>query len=87
MTLATEKSNGEKKILEIEPWPADEVSTRNCYHCLVSGEGLHVGCRLGHSLATNSHKKRRLLTYNGVIRISRLLKPCRYCQDFRNDWG
>jgi hypothetical protein len=84
--MTTEKSNGEKKLLEIEPWPADEVSTRNCYHCLVSGGGIHVGCRLEHSLSTNSHKKRRL-TYNGVIRVSRLLKPCRGCPDFCNNWG
>jgi hypothetical protein len=86
LTMIVEESNEEKKLLEIEPWPADEVSTRNCYHCLVFGGGLHVGCRLGHSLSTNSHKKRRL-TYNGVIRMPRLLKPCLGCPDFRNDWG
>ena len=27
--LVTEKSDRERNLLEIEPWPADEISTRN----------------------------------------------------------
>jgi len=86
LTLVTEKSDKTRKLLTVGSWPADEISTRNCCHCLVSGGGIYVGCRLGHTLGTNSHKKRRELTYNGVVRMPQLLKPCQGCQDFCNDW-
>jgi hypothetical protein len=63
-----------------------EVSTRNCYHCLVPKEGIYVSCRKGHPMITVSGRHKHRLTYNGVIRLARLMKPCQNCPDFDNDW-
>ena len=84
---AESKVNTRKRSLSIvTPWPLDEVSTRNCYHCLAPRSGIYVSCRKGHSMVTTSGKHKRQLTYNGVIRQKRLLKPCQGCKDFDNIW-
>ena len=76
-----------RRLLSIvTPWSLDEVSTRNCYHCLAPKRGIYVSCRKGHPMVTTSGKHKRQLTYNGVIRQKRLLKPCHGCSDFDNSW-
>jgi len=75
-----------RRFMETEPWPTEEVSTRNCYHCLAPNERIYVSCRKGHAMVTVSGQHRRRLTYNGVIRLARLMKPCQDCPDFDNDW-
>lgn len=75
-----------RKFMETEPWLADEVSTRNCYHCLAPKEGIYVSCRMKHLMITISGQHKRRLTYNGVIRLARLMKPCESCPDFDNHW-
>ena len=76
-----------KQFITVEGWPEDEVSTRNCYHCLAPSEGVHVRCRCGHEMVTEYYRHLRQLTYNGVIRSDALLKLCRRCADFDNNWG
>ena len=61
-------------------WDADEYSSRNCYNCLVRGDLVY--CRKGHTLVSISPGHKELLTYKGVVRTNRLLKPCVDC----NDW-
>ena len=87
MTVAARVRRRQKRFMVVEPWPFDEVSTRNCCHCLAPREGIYVSCRKGHPMTTKSSRHKRQLTYNGVIRLSRLLKPCQDCADFDNDWG
>lgn len=74
------------QLFNAKPWPVDEVSTRNCYHCLIAGDEVHVRCRKGHSLVETTAKHSRPLTYNGVVRQRSLLKPCLGCPDFDNSW-
>ena len=77
-----------RKLLSVvTPWPMDEVSTRNCCHCLAPKDGIHVTCQRGHPMVTTSGKHKRRLAYNGVIRQKRLLKPCQGCKDFDNSWA
>ena len=84
---AKSEANTRKRLFStVTPWPLDEVSTRNCYHCLAPRRGIHISCRKGHSMVTTSGKHKRQLTYNGVIRQKRLLKPCQGCKDFDNSW-
>ena len=75
----------EKRALSTETWTLDEVSTRNCRHCLAWD--VFVRCRKGHSMVGEYSRHKRQLTYNGVITAPRLLKPCRGCEDFVNDWS
>ena len=70
-----------------EVWSMDEVSTRNCYHCLAPREGVYVRCRRGHELVVEHARHKHQITYNGVVKIDRLLKVCRDCQDFDNNWN
>ena len=77
----------QKRFMTVEPWPDDEVSTRNCYHCLAPKDGIYVRCGKGYPMVATSGRHKRQLTYNGVIRLARLLKPCQSCADFDNDWG
>lgn len=74
-------------MLSTEPWPLSEVSTRNCRHCLAPRDGVYVSCRRGHPMVGDYDRHKRRLSYNGVITVSRLLKPCQGCDDFDNDWG
>jgi len=77
----------QKKLMTIAAWPSGEVSTRNCRHCLAPAQGVCVSCRQGHAMVTNSGRHRRSLSYNGVLKTGRLLRPCQGCQDFDNDWS
>ena len=79
--------NQQKKLMTIAAWPAGEVSTRNCRHCLAPVDGIYVSCRKGHAMVTSSGRHRRPLSYNGVLKASRLLRPCQGCKDFNNDWS
>ena len=74
-----------KQALSTETWPLNEVSTRNCRHCLA--RDVFVCCGKGHSMVGEYSRHKRRLTYNGVITASRLLKPCLGCEDFDNDWS
>ena len=86
MTTETAGAEGQRRFIITEPWPDDEVSTRNCRHCLAPAGGVYVRCRKGHPMVTSSERHRRQLTYNGVIKMPLLLKPCQGCADFDNDW-
>lgn len=86
MVVTTRARNKRKQFMTAEPWPANEMSTRNCYHCLAPREGIYVSCRKGHQLVTVSGKHKWRLVYNGVIRQPRLLKPCQDCTDLDNYW-
>ena len=74
-----------KKFFTVKPWDSDEISTRNCYNCVVSSE--EVICRLGKSLTKRRWGNHRTLSYNGVVRFNGLFEPCRSCADFDNQWG
>lgn len=63
-------------------WPENEISTRNCYNCLVGGHLVH--CRKGRNM--QSPKYGFQLTYRGVMRDNRLLSPCINCGNFDNTW-
>jgi len=86
MKVETKKNVKSGALSIVSPWPLDEVSTRNCYHCMAPDDGVHVACRKGHPLVTRSGKHKRRLAYNGVIRQNRLLRPCQGCKDFDNRW-
>ena len=86
MTVATRLRKQQKRFVVVSPWPTDEVSTRNCYHCLAPKEGIHVRCRKGHPMTADYDRHKHQLTYNGVIRVARLVAPCRGCEDFDNNW-
>jgi hypothetical protein len=86
MKAKTRVKTRKRPLSIIRPWPMDEVSTRNCRHCLAPKEGDYVGCRKGHLMVSTSGKHKRPLAYNGVIRQKRLLKPCQGCKDFDNNW-
>lgn len=73
-------------MLSVAVWPADEISTRNCRNCLAPKEGVYVSCRKGHPMITGRRLNRHALTYNGVLKLGKLLLPCRGCKDFDNDW-
>jgi len=75
-----------KQFITVESWPEDEISTRNCHHCLAPKEGVYVRCRQGRQMVAEYYRHLRQLTYNGVIRYDGLLKLCRNCPDFDNDW-
>ncbi len=82
-------SNTDKRFLTTEPWPDGEVSTRNCRHCLMPKDGVHIHvlCGKDHPMVGDYSRHKRQLTYNGVITTSRLLQPCQGCEDFDNDWS
>jgi len=84
--VATRVRNKQRQVVTVQPWATDEVSTRNCYHCLAPRAGTYVSCRKGHQMTTSSERHRRNLTYNGVVKLGRLMKPCINCADFDNDW-
>jgi len=63
--------------------PATEVSTRNCYNCLVDGE--YVACRKDRILSKHAHRQMRL-SYEKVLKSEYLYRCCRDCPDFDNDW-
>ena len=67
-----------KVLKETAIWPADEISTRNCYNCEAPKQGIYVSCRKGHQMVN--------MTYNGAIVRDFLLTPCRDCNDFDNSW-
>ncbi len=85
--MTTDVINTPNTMVSTEPWPLDEASTRNCRHCLAPKDGVHVLCNKGHPMVGDYDRHKRQLTYNGVITVSRLLKPCQGCADFDNDWG
>ena len=87
MTVETRLRKPPRRFAVVRPWPAAEVSTRNCRHCLAPRDGVYVRCRKGHPMVGDYSRHRRQLTYNGVITASRLLKPCQGCADFDNDWS
>ena len=84
--MVSRKKKKRKQVVTVEPWPIDEVSTRNCRHCLAPKNGVDVKCRKGHPMAAKYDRHRHSLTYNGVIRVARLVAPCLGCPDFDNDW-
>ena len=86
MKVEAAVSEGRRLLSDVVPWSLDEVSTRNCYHCLAPREGIYVTCRKGHPMTTTSDNHGQRLTYNVVIRLAQLLKPCRGCKDFDNSW-
>jgi hypothetical protein len=86
MTVETRLRKPPRRFAVVRPWPTDEVSTRNCRHCLAPDEGIYVRCQKGHSMTAEYDRHRRRLTYNGVVRVARLVAPCRDCKDFDNDW-
>jgi hypothetical protein len=86
MTVETRLRKPPRRFAVVRPWPIDEVSTRNCRHCLAPDEGIYVRCRKGHPMTAEYDRHRRRLTYNGVVRVARLVAPCRGCRDFDNDW-
>jgi len=73
-------------MLSIEPWPLDEASTRNCRHCLVPKDRGRVLCGKGH-LMVGDHDDKGRLTYNRVVTVPWIFKPCKDCADFDNDWS
>jgi hypothetical protein len=86
VTVETKSRKLPKRFVVVKPWPTSEVSTRNCCHCLAPKEGIYVRCRKGHPMTAEYDRHRRQLTYNGVVRLDRLVAPCRGCDDFDNDW-
>jgi hypothetical protein len=86
MTVEIRSRKPPRRLAVVRPWPAGEVSTRNCRHCLAPDEGIYVRCRKGHTMTAEYDRHRRRLTYNGVVRVARLVAPCRGCRDFDNDW-
>jgi hypothetical protein len=87
MVVTQKATTTKKKLVTAEPWSSDEVSTRNCYNCLAPNGGIYVRCRRGHSMIGDYCRHKRRLTYNGVVTIPRLLKPCQGCEHFDNDWS
>ena len=86
MTVETKSRKLQKRFVVVKLWPTSEVSTRNCCHCLAPKEGIYVHCRKGHPMTAEYDRHRRQLTYNGVVRLDRLVAPCRGCDDFDNNW-
>ena len=86
-TVATKMKSKLKQFMVTKPWPADEISTRNCFHCLAPRDGIYVRCQKKHPMVTVSGRNRHRVTYNGVVRLARLLDSCHGCVDFDNDWG
>ena len=84
--VVSRKRKKQKQFVVVKPWPTDEVSTRNCYHCLAPKEGMYVRCRKGCPMAVDYDRHQHLFTYNGVIKSPRLVAPCHDCQDFDNNW-
>ena len=84
--MAARRKTRRTKPVVVEPWPDDEMSTRNCCHCLTSS-GPFVHCRRNHPMVGDYDRHREQLTYNGVIRLPYLLKPCRGCPDLDNGWA
>ena len=76
-------------LMVVKPWQDDEVSTRNCYHCLTPKRDIFVECRRGHPLLTTPghfEKSPLPLTFNGVIRSARLMGCCVDCPDQDFNW-
>ena len=84
--MGSRKRRKQKQFVVVKPWPDDEVSTRNCYHCLAPKEGSHVRCRRGYPMAVDYDRHQHLFTYNGVVKSPRLMAPCQDCHDFDNNW-
>lgn len=65
------------RLFTKEAWPADEVSTRNCFNAKFKTPNC-VRCAKGHSIPS---------TYNSVVRSDKLMPECIGCRQFDNDWG
>ena len=62
-------------------WPEDEISTRNCRHCISPGNSIYVRCSEGHKLSADG----KGLKHNGVVRLNRLMLCCKGCLEFDNE--
>lgn len=59
----------------------DEISTRNCTHCIPNTSDENVHCDEGHPLLDLDDQP---YSYEEVIESDELLWPCRDCPDFES---
>ena len=72
--------------LTVETWPMDEVSTRNCFNCLVDNIGRYVLCRVGHPM-TPSKRPTEKLTCRAVLVRAYLFHSCHGCTGLDTKWA
>ncbi len=71
-----------RKLFSTDEWDYNEVSTRNCVHCLSDKDGYIVTCSRGNKLLNGN----RQYTFNYIVKFNQLIPACQNCEYFSNKW-
>lgn len=83
VNATTQREGTRRRIITVEPWDYNEVSTRNCLYCLACHNCYKVLCLKGIPLS----KDGAFYTFNYIVRKPVLIAPCRNCAEFNNQWN